>query len=120
MAEDIDRPELHKICKEALSFNKCIIFAAILDSYGKIIVGNWSNNARRTRDNEHKGFIFYQDHLLPAITSMMSYGGKSGMKQVCPKIQFQMLKVGLRNRISLAHVDGNSNTSCFLVVYWRL
>jgi hypothetical protein len=109
LAEDIDRPELHKICKEALSFNKCIIFAAILDSYGKIIVGNWSNNARRTRDN-----------LLPAITSMMSYGGKSGMKQVCPKIQFQMLKVGLRNRISLAHVDGNSNTSCFLVVYWRL
>jgi hypothetical protein len=108
------------VCKEALSYNKCVLFAAIIDSYGKIVVGDWNNKSRRSDEIECKGFRFYQDHLLPTITSMTSYGSDSGMNKVCPKIQSQMFKVGLKNRVSVAHMDGDSNSCKFLVVFWRI
>lgn len=120
MEEAINRKELHKVCKEALSFNKCVAFAAIMDSSGKIIVGERSANCKRGDENACKGFIFYQDHLLPVLTTMTSYGGQSGTNKMCPKIQSQMLKVGLRNRVSVAHLHANSNGCHFLVVYWNV
>ncbi len=96
-----------------------MIFAAILDSYGKLLVADWSV-AKRKYENECKGSLFYHDHVLPAITSMTSNGRESAISKVCPKIHSQMLKVGPRNRISVAHLDGNSNYCHFLVVYWRV
>ncbi|NAL76928.1 hypothetical protein [Nitrososphaera sp. AFS] len=120
MEEAINRKELHKVCKEALTFNKRVIFAAIMDSSGRIIVGARSAYSKRCDENGCKGLIFYQDHLLPVLTSMTGYGGHSSTNKVCPKIQSQMLKVGLRNRISVAHLHGNSNSCQFLVVYWNV
>lgn len=120
MEEAINRKELHKVCKEALTFNKCVIFAAIMDSSGRIIVGERSANFKRSDENGWKGLTFYQDHLLPVLTSMNGYGGHRSTNKVCPKIQSQLLKVGLRNRISIAHMHGNSNSCHFLVVYWNV
>ena len=120
MEEAIDRKGLHKICKEALSFNKCVIFAAIMDSSGKVIVGERSTNTKRNNEKGCNGFIFYQDHLLPVLTSMTNYSGHRSTNKVCPKIQSQLLKVGPRNRISVAHLHGNSISCHFLVVYWNV
>ena len=103
-----------------MSYNKCVVFAAILDSYGKVILGEWSNNARPKYENEYNGLTFYHDHLLPVITSMTSYGSDRGMSNVFPKIQSQLLKVGPRDRISVAYLDGNLNKCHFLAVYWRV
>jgi hypothetical protein len=120
LEEAIGRKELHKICKEALSFNKCVIFAAIMDSSGKMIVGERSTNTKRSDEKRYNGLIFYQDHLLPVLTSMTNYGGHRSTNRVYPKIQSQMLKVGLKNRISVAHLHENSISCHFLVVYWNV
>jgi hypothetical protein len=113
-----DRDHLHRICKAALSVNKCVTFAAILDPYGKIIVGNCNGSGR---NNRSASFMIYRDYLLPVITSMNSYSSYVGAQKGCAEIQYQLLSVGVSNRISIAQfVDEDDKRRYFLAVYWKL
>jgi hypothetical protein len=55
------------ICKVVLSRDGSIIFAAVLDSLGKIIVGH-SNSGELNNEKEIKASRFYGTHILPVIT----------------------------------------------------
>jgi hypothetical protein len=112
-----DRDHLHRICKAALSVNKCVTFAAILDPYGKIIAGN----CRSSPSISSASFMIYRDYLLPVITSMNSYSSYAGAQEGCAEIQYQLLSVDVRNRISIAQfVDEDEKCRYFLAVYWKL
>jgi len=113
-----DRDHLHRICKAALSVNKCVTFAAILDPYGKIIAGNCN---RGSLNNSSASFMIYRDYILPVITNMNSYSSYISAHKCCAEIQYQLLSVGISNRISIAQF-GDEDEKCryFLAVYWKV
>src|SRR5213080_3658522 len=113
-----DRDHLHRICKAALTVNKCVTFAAILDPYGKIIAGNCN---RSSHNNSSASFMIYRDYLLPVINSMNIYSNNGGTQKGCAEIHYQLLSVGVSNRISIAQfVDEDEKCRYFLAVYWKL
>jgi hypothetical protein len=113
-----NRDHLHRICKAALSVNKCVTFAAILDPDGKIIAGNCNKG---NHNNSSASFMIYREYLLPVITSMNSNSSHVSAQKSCAEIQYQLLSVGISNRISIAQfVDEDEKCRYFLAVYWKV
>lgn len=71
-----NRDYFHSLCKDVVKRDRSIIFAAVLDSTGKIIVGHTDNSSRyetsdcckSSNDNKMYSFTFYYGSLLPVIT----------------------------------------------------
>lgn len=94
-----DRDRFHRICGATLSIDKSIIFVAILDSRGKIVVGHSRRGRSLNNEKGPQGYIFYRDSLLPVISTMKAENRSHVMKLlVTNRTELGVIPVGDKNK----------------------
>jgi hypothetical protein len=118
---DKGRAYLRKICFIALSSNTGITFAAVVDTGGKLIVGQsrLGNSESRRKDyipntSYPVGNLFYLNYLVPTMKKGI------GTTNVHPqdkstKMKFQLIHVANENKIAISPLTGSKGK--YLCVY---
>jgi hypothetical protein len=115
------RDYLRKICFIALSSNTGIAFAAVVDTGGKLIVGQsrLSNTMSGRKDyfpntNYSVGNLFHLNYLVPTIKKGISTANVHPQDK-STNMKFQLIHVADENKIAISPLVGSKGK--YLCVY---
>jgi hypothetical protein len=117
------RHKLYKICDAAITANHDVIFAAIVDSMGTLIVGEYKKNLDTEKNDDifihHNtsnipGYIFYLNYLTAAIENCSS---KRSDNSVMINMGHQFQFIYINNKTKMAVIPLPDNKDRYLCLY---
>jgi hypothetical protein len=117
------RHKLHEICDAAITANHDVIFAAIVNSLGRLIVGKYKKNLDTEKDDDDifmhhstsnmPGYIFYLNYLTAAIENCSKRNDNSVMINMGHQFQF----IYINNKTKMAVIPLPDNKDRYLCLY---